>query len=197
MVGSTLSALGGPCDIYLAGGTPCVAAHSVVRALYSAYNGPLYQVTRSTDNTTKDIGIVAWLAIGARRERFLESGGYMFTLSLSATTHIDQHCTAVLQAGGFAAAASQDAFCTGATCRITKIYDQSPKGNDLSTAPPGGAARHPDIGMRQQRISGACTFVSIERGAGSNNLHDSVLICYAYKKISQKKMPHANFCAAY
>jgi hypothetical protein len=24
-----------PCDIYAAGGTPCVAAHSTVRALYS------------------------------------------------------------------------------------------------------------------------------------------------------------------
>src|ERR1041384_6240215 len=29
----------GPCDIYGAGGTPCVAAHSTTRALYSAYNG--------------------------------------------------------------------------------------------------------------------------------------------------------------
>ena len=44
----------GPCDIYAAANTPCVAAHSVVRALYGAYNGKLYQVRR-TDNTTKDI----------------------------------------------------------------------------------------------------------------------------------------------
>ena len=44
----------GPCDIYAAATTPCVAAHSVVRALYGAYNGKLYQVRR-TDNTTKDI----------------------------------------------------------------------------------------------------------------------------------------------
>src|SRR6185437_3413893 len=33
-----------PCDIYAAGGTPCVAAHSTTRALYAAYTGPLYQV---------------------------------------------------------------------------------------------------------------------------------------------------------
>jgi hypothetical protein len=45
---------GGPCDIYAAANTPCVAAHSVVRALYGGYNKPLYQVRRS-DNTTKDI----------------------------------------------------------------------------------------------------------------------------------------------
>jgi hypothetical protein len=44
----------GPCDIYAAANTPCVAAHSVARALYGAYNGKLYQVRRS-DNTTKDI----------------------------------------------------------------------------------------------------------------------------------------------
>ena len=36
----------GPCDIYAAGGTPCVAAHSTVRALYGSYNGTLYQVRR-------------------------------------------------------------------------------------------------------------------------------------------------------
>lgn len=49
----------GPCDIYAAGGTPCVAAHSTVRALHSAYNGSLYQVRRSSDNATRDIGVLA------------------------------------------------------------------------------------------------------------------------------------------
>ena len=48
-----------PCDIYAAGGTPCVAAHSTTRALYGAYNGPLYQVRRSSDNTTRDIGVLS------------------------------------------------------------------------------------------------------------------------------------------
>jgi non-reducing end alpha-L-arabinofuranosidase len=49
----------GPCDIYAAGGTPCVAAHSTTRALYAAYNGPLYQIRRASDNTTKDIGLLS------------------------------------------------------------------------------------------------------------------------------------------
>ncbi|MET7334951.1 arabinofuranosidase catalytic domain-containing protein [Nonomuraea sp. NPDC005650] len=44
------------CDIYAAGGTPCVAAHSTTRALYAAYNGALYQVRRSSDNATQNIG---------------------------------------------------------------------------------------------------------------------------------------------
>ncbi|WP_319019248.1 arabinofuranosidase catalytic domain-containing protein [Microbispora sitophila] len=48
-----------PCDIYAAGGTPCVAAHSTTRALYANYNGPLYQVRRSSDNTTRDIGVLS------------------------------------------------------------------------------------------------------------------------------------------
>lgn len=48
----------GPCDIYSAGGTPCVAAHSTVRALYGSYNGALYQVRRSSDNATRDIGVL-------------------------------------------------------------------------------------------------------------------------------------------
>ncbi|MFL5305308.1 MAG: arabinofuranosidase catalytic domain-containing protein [Polyangia bacterium] len=46
----------GPCDIYAADGGPCVAAHSTVRALYGAYNGPLYQVRKAApDCTAKDI----------------------------------------------------------------------------------------------------------------------------------------------
>jgi hypothetical protein len=45
----------GPCDIYAAASTPCVAAHSTTRALYAAYDGPLYQVKRASDSTTTDV----------------------------------------------------------------------------------------------------------------------------------------------
>ena len=48
----------GPCDIYAAAGTPCVAAHSSTRALYASYNGPLYQVMRQSDRKILDIGLV-------------------------------------------------------------------------------------------------------------------------------------------
>ena len=48
-----------PCDIYAAAGTPCVAAHSTVRALYAAYNGPLYQVKRASDGATTNISTLA------------------------------------------------------------------------------------------------------------------------------------------
>ena len=58
-VGVSAAATSQPCDIYAAGGTPCVAAHSTTRALYGSYNGPLYQVRRSSDNTTRDIGVLS------------------------------------------------------------------------------------------------------------------------------------------
>src|ERR1700745_2558715 len=45
----------GPCDIYAANGTPCVAAHSTTRALFGSYSGPLYQVRRASDNATTNI----------------------------------------------------------------------------------------------------------------------------------------------
>ena len=46
------AAAAAPCDIFAAAGTPCVCAHSVVRALYSTYNGPLYLLRRASDSHT-------------------------------------------------------------------------------------------------------------------------------------------------
>jgi hypothetical protein len=48
-----------PCDSYASAGTPCVAAHSTVRALYASYNGALYQVRRASDGTTLNIGTLS------------------------------------------------------------------------------------------------------------------------------------------
>ncbi len=98
----------GPCDIYAAGGTPCVAAHSTTRALYASYNGPLYQVMRLSDNAVKNIGVV------------------------------QPHALPFPDAGGYADSAAQDAFCANTTCLITKVYDQSGHGNNLTQAPRGG-----------------------------------------------------------
>jgi hypothetical protein len=98
----------GPCDIYAAAGDPCVAAHSTTRVLYASYNGPLYQVLRQSDGKTLDIGVVASAA------------------------------SPVPDAGGYANAAAQDAFCANTYCWIATIYDQSGKHNDLTQAPRGG-----------------------------------------------------------
>lgn len=48
-----------PCDIYASAGTPCVAAHSTTRALYTSYNGPLYQVKRASDGALRDVGVLS------------------------------------------------------------------------------------------------------------------------------------------
>ncbi len=82
----------GPCDLYAAANTPCGAAHSTVRALFSSYTGALYQVQRASDKTTKDI---------------------------------------MVGSGGYADSASQDTFCSGTTCTIPIIYDQSANANHL------------------------------------------------------------------
>ncbi len=95
----------GPCDIYAEGGSPCTAAHSSTRALYAAYNGPLYQILRQSDGKTLDIGVVQ---------------------------------PSAADAGGYADAAAQDAFCANTTCWITTLYDQSGKGNNLVQPPHGG-----------------------------------------------------------
>ena len=49
---------GGVCDLFASGGTPCVGAFSLTRALYAAYDGPLYTVLRSTDNATFAVGLL-------------------------------------------------------------------------------------------------------------------------------------------
>jgi hypothetical protein len=49
-----------------------------------------------------------------------------------------------LTAGGVANAAAQDTFCSGTTCTISILYDQSGKGNHLTKAPGGSAAYGPN-----------------------------------------------------
>jgi hypothetical protein len=48
----------GPCDILGKAGNPCVAAHSTTRALFAAYSGPLYNVTRASDGKSTTVGVL-------------------------------------------------------------------------------------------------------------------------------------------
>ena len=76
------AAASGPCDIYQAGGTPCIAAHSTVRALYAAYSGNLYQVRRSSDNDTLDIGVLnpGGAANSAAQDQFCKGTSCVITI---------------------------------------------------------------------------------------------------------------------
>ena len=57
--GTAQAAGSSPCDIYGSAGTPCVAAYSTTRALYASYDGPLYQVRRTSDGARADVGLLA------------------------------------------------------------------------------------------------------------------------------------------
>jgi hypothetical protein len=100
----------GPCDLYAAGNAPCVAAYSMVRALSSTYDGPLYQVRRGAPNPTQNTGV----------------GGE--TQDIGILTN------------GFADAAAQDAFCGDQACSVSIVYDQSGRGNNVTVAKRGLAA---------------------------------------------------------
>ena len=103
---ATSLAAEGPCDIFDAAPevTPCVAAHSMVRALYGSYAGPLYAVQRASDHMIRDI--------------------------------------APTVPGGYADAASQDAFCGSSACVIWMIYDQTKHSNHLRIAPRKDGGHH-------------------------------------------------------
>jgi hypothetical protein len=81
-----------PGDIATAAGTPLVAAHSVMRALYAAYTGKLFQARRASDGKTQDIGAAS-----------------------SGLVDLD----------------ALNTFCSGTTCTVARLYDQSGNGNDL------------------------------------------------------------------
>ena len=53
------------------------------------------------------------------------------------------HADIGLLPDGYANAAKQDTFCADTSCTITRLYDQSRNHNDLTIAPPGGAAPGP------------------------------------------------------
>jgi hypothetical protein len=80
--GGSVIAAGLPCDIYAAEGGPCVAAHSTVRALLATYNGPLYQVRKTVDGTTKDIGILAPGGFANSADQDAFCGADLCTLSI-------------------------------------------------------------------------------------------------------------------
>ncbi|KAF2133096.1 carbohydrate-binding module family 42 protein [Dothidotthia symphoricarpi CBS 119687] len=71
-----------PCDLYATGGTPCIAAHSTTRALYSAFTGALYQVKRGSDSTTTNIAPLSagGVANAAAQDTFCASTTCLITI---------------------------------------------------------------------------------------------------------------------
>jgi hypothetical protein len=93
-----------PGDIAASAGTPLVAAHSMMRALFAAYSGKLFQVRRASDAKTQDIGPAS-------------AGGTVDLTALSS-------------------------FCSGTTCSVSLLYDQTGNANHL---PQATAANQPTV----------------------------------------------------
>jgi hypothetical protein len=112
----------------------------MARVLLSTYKGPLYQVRKGGTNNHFTGNQPVGMAGGT-------SGGTTQDIGVTAD--------------GFADTSAQDAFCgTGAssTCTVSKFYDQSGKGNDLSGAPAGAYEPGPDfevpVGAHSTTVAG-------------------------------------------
>lgn len=102
-----------PCDILGAAGHDCVAAHSTVRLLNSDYEGPLYEVCKTSDDRQ---------TVGCGDERMDVTAG-----------------------GIYPDLGSIDEFCVDNGCGVSRIYDQSGRGNHLAPSPRGSAKSTPGL----------------------------------------------------
>lgn len=113
-----------PCDLYASGNTPCVAAHSTVRALFSAYNGSLYQVRRSSDNATSNIGVLSagGYANAAAQDSFCAGTTCVITIIYDQSGHGNN----LTQAPGGGAAGGPDNLANATALPLTvgghKVY---------------------------------------------------------------------------
>lgn len=138
----------GPCDLYAAGNTPCIAAYSTTRALYSAYSGSLYQVRRGSDNTTINIApkSAGGVANAAAQDTFCASTTCLI-VQLYDQSGKNNHLTQA-PPGGFKGPESNGydnlASATGAPVTLNgqKVY---------------GVFISPGTGYRNNKVSGSAT----------------------------------------
>jgi hypothetical protein len=134
----------GPCDIYAAGGTPCVAAHSTTRALYAAYDGPLYQVRRSSDGSTMNIDPVSagGVADAAAQDSFCAGTSCVITVIYDQSGHGNN----LTQAPGGGAAPGPD-----------NLADATAAPTTLNGHEAYGVYVAPGTGYRDNQTSGIAT----------------------------------------
>jgi len=141
----------GPCDIYQAGNTPCVAAHSTVRALYAGYSGNLYQVRRASDKTTKDIPVLSAGGYAASSVQDSFCAGTTCTISIIYDQSPNANHLTKAPAGGWLNNGGLEANATAA--RITAnghtvygVYTTSSFDNDAGS-----------VGYRNNKTKGVAT----------------------------------------
>jgi hypothetical protein len=141
-----------PCDIYASGNTPCVAAHSTVRALFGAYSGNLYQVRRASDKTTKDIPVVApgGFADSAAQDTFC--AGTTCTISAIYDQSAKGNHLRVTPPGGLLPNGGKEANATAAKINLSQhpVYGLFVVGNGFVMNAAG-------VGYRNNNASGIAT----------------------------------------
>ncbi|KAF8188964.1 Arabinosidase B [Pholiota molesta] len=133
-----------PCDLYAAGGTPCVAAHSTTRALFNGFSGALYQVVRGSDNATLNIAprFVGGVANAAAQDSFCASTTCLITTIFDQTGR-GNHLT---QAGPGGAANVVDNLASAEGAPVT-----------LNGQKAYGVFSSPSTGYRNNHASGTAT----------------------------------------
>lgn len=154
-----------PCDIYATGGTPCVAAHSTVRALYSTYAGPLYQVKRTSDNQTFDISVLTpgGVANAAVQDSFL--AGKPGTISKIYDQSPNGNHLVRCARGGWLKVPAKEASATGAKIMINgrSVYGIYTTGNGFSSD-----STVVGVGYRNNKTTGVVT------GNGAEGIYEVV-----------------------
>ena len=172
----------GPCDLFSSGGTPCIAAHSTTRALYSAYAGSLYQVKRGSDNTTTNIAPLSagGVANAAAQDTFCASTTCLITIIYDQSGR-GNHLTQA-PPGGFSGPESNGydnlASATGAPVTLNgqKAYGVfiSPgtgyRNNAASGTATGDAAEGMYAVLDGTHYNGGCCF---DYGNAETNSHDT------------------------
>jgi hypothetical protein len=184
----SVSAAGtGPCDIYAAGGTPCVAAHSTTRALFGSYSGRLYQVRRASDGATTDIGTLTagGFANAAAQDSFCAGTTCSITIIYDQTARGNN----LRQAPAGGAAGGPDALANAGALPITagghKVY---------------GVFVAPGVGYRDDTTSGVATG-SAAQGvymvAAGNHVNSGCCFDYGNAETSNNDTGNGHMGAAY
>jgi hypothetical protein len=182
LVATASLAAAGPCDIYSSGGTPCVAAHSTTRALYSAFSGSLYQVKRGSDGATSNIVPLSagGVANAAAQDSFCASTTCLITIIYDQSGR-GNHLTQA-PPGGFSGPESNGydnlASAVGAPVTLNgqKAYGVfvSPgtgyRNNAVSGTATGDAAEGMYAVLDGTHYNGACCF---DYGNAETNSHDT------------------------
>jgi hypothetical protein len=153
-----------PCDIYAGAGTPCVAAYSPTRALYSTYRGPLYAVRRASDGKTARIGVVdGGYANGKAQDRFCAHTSCVITLLFDQSpNHNDLTIERPGSNGGRDRGVSAEGDPVGVGGhRVYAMYFQRGEGyrdNSTTRVPTGGAPQSIYMVTSGTHVNSRCCF---------------------------------------